>query len=81
VAVNLDLAEADLAAMDPAELVAAVEPRGDAPGGRGIDTLTAEEREHRQSLWWYLLFAAFLVLAAETVLSNRLSRKRVVASS
>ena len=81
VAVNLDLAEADLATMDPAELVAAVEPRGDAPGGTGFESLTAEEREHRQSLWWYLLFAAFLLLAAETVLSNRLSRKRVVASS
>jgi hypothetical protein len=55
-------------------------PRSDAPAVTGAEPLTAEEREQRQSLWWYLLLSAFLVLAAETVLSNRLSRPRATAS-
>jgi hypothetical protein len=80
VAVNLDLSESDLSALDPEVLAAAVRPRSDAPAATGADPLTAEEREQRQSLWWYLLLSAFLVLAAETVLSNRLSRPRATAS-
>lgn len=81
VAVNLDLSESDLAAFEPDVLAAAVRPRSDTPETpAGMESLTDEEREQRQSLWWYLLLAAFLVLAAETILSNRLSRKRVVAS-
>jgi hypothetical protein len=75
VASNLDLAEADLTPMDPADLAAAVEPRGavdqasDAP-----PQLAPEERERPQSLWWYLLVAAFVILAAETLVGNQLSR-------
>ena len=75
VAANPDPAEADLTPMMPAELVAAVEPlagESGAPAQAGV--LTPDERERRQSLWWYLLAAAFALLAAETVLSNRLSR-------
>ena len=37
--------------------------------------MTREEAERRQSLWWYLLMAGLLLLAVETVISNRLSRK------
>ena len=37
--------------------------------------MTREESERRQSLWWYLLMAGLLLLAAETVISNQLSRK------
>ena len=37
--------------------------------------LSREDAEQRQALWWYLLFAGLLLLAAETVISNRLSRK------
>jgi hypothetical protein len=80
IAVNLDLAESDLASLDPETIAAAVGPRGDSPALAGSETLTAAQREQRQSLWWYLLVTAFLLLAAETVLSNRLSRKRAVAS-
>ena len=36
--------------------------------------MTREESERRQSLWWYLLMAGLLLLAAETVISNHLSR-------
>ena len=34
-----------------------------------------EEAERRQAIWWYLLMAGVLILAAETVISNRLSRR------
>lgn len=75
-AVNVDRAEANLEAFDPQELVSAV--------GTGTDTgtaaaaeaasLTLGERERQQSAWWYLIVVAFLLLAAETVLSNRATR-------
>ena len=41
---------------------------------RGEAALTTEEHESRQALWRWLLVAACLFLAAETVLSNRLPR-------
>lgn len=75
IAANVDLAESELSTMDPAALVAAVEP----PGSTGerltrTEAPSAEEREQRQSLWWYLLIGAFVLLAAETALSNRTRR-------
>jgi hypothetical protein len=80
VAVNVDLAESDLSHFDPAELVASVTARSER-GADGADRSlfegTAQELERRQAVWWYLLFAALLVLAAETVFSNRLSRRAV----
>ena len=76
IAVNLDLAESDLTPLDPAEFAAAVEPRAGAAVPSGVETpLAPEERERRQAVWWYLLVAAFLLLAGETVVSNRLSEK------
>jgi len=80
VAVNVDLAESDLSHFDPAELVASVtarSERGADGANRSLFEGTAQELERRQAVWWYLLFAAVLVLAAETVLSNRLSRRAV----
>ena len=79
IAVNLDPAESDMARIDPAVLVRAIAPRASA-NSSAADTvsLTAEARERRQSVWWYLLVAALLALAAETVLSNRLSRHGAV---
>ena len=62
--------------MDPRELVAAAT-------GRAVSDIdqrplaaapTPAEAERRQAIWWYLLLAGILVLAAETILSNRLSR-------
>ena len=78
VAVNVDLAESDLSHFDPAELVASVtarSERGADGANRSLFDGTAQELERRQAIWWYLLFAAVLVLAAETVFSNRLSRR------
>ncbi|HUH13724.1 MAG TPA: BatA domain-containing protein [Longimicrobiales bacterium] len=77
VAVNLDRSESDLSALDPAELVTAVAGAEAPEGGArpsAAAALAPETREKRQSVWWYLLAAAFVLLAVETVLSNRLRR-------
>jgi hypothetical protein len=80
VAVNVDLSESDQSHFDPAELVAAVTARGERSAARGNDAVfegTAQELERRQAVWWYLLFGAVLLLAGETMFSNRLSRRAV----
>ena len=78
IAVNLDPAESDLTPLDPAELIAAVTGKAtQTTTSKGIDAaaeLTAEEAEKRQGLWWYLLLAGVLLLVAETVVANQLSR-------
>lgn len=73
VAVNAEAAESDPARVPQAEVIATVAPRAAeaAVAGDG-EVLSAEERESRQSLWWFLLVAAAILFAAETVLSNRL---------
>jgi hypothetical protein len=75
VAVNVDAAEADLAHMDPAELVAAVTRNSGAAQGAVASDATPEEAEQRQTLWWYLLAAAVMLLAVETVVANRLTMR------
>jgi hypothetical protein len=74
-AVNLDTAESDLARLDPEELVAAVTFRdaSTALAGAGSSGETRDAQERRQGYWWFLLFGAFVLLAGETLLSNRLS--------
>ena len=75
VAVNLDPAESDLTPMDPRELVAAATGHATPEGGRvTASTVTAEDYERRQAIWWYLLLAGILMLAAEMIVANRLSR-------
>ena len=77
VAVNLDGAESDLATLDPRELVASVTGHATAPANEPTapQEMTREETERRQGLWWYLLFTGLLLLAAESAIANRLSRK------
>ncbi len=72
VAVNVDASESRLARLDPQELTAAVTRPGDS-GPAAAAELAPEEKERRQGWWWYLLFGAFVLFAAETVVSNRLS--------
>src|SRR5436190_4515573 len=76
-AVNLDPAESDLAALDPRELVASVTGHATAESAEPTmaQEMTREEAEKRQSLWWYLLVAGVLLLGTETMISNHLSRK------
>jgi len=72
---NVDLTESDLSPLDPRELAAAV--AGRAPGtiaGLSSGRPSDEAQAQAQRLWWYLLVAGGLFLAAETLLSNRLSQ-------
>ena len=78
-AVNIDPAESDLTPIDPAELVAAVTGRATQVSATPVTpTETSEadvkDAEKRQALWWYLLLTGLLLLAVETVVSNRLSQ-------
>jgi hypothetical protein len=73
-AANVNISESNLEAMDPKELVAGVTGNG-APGSAGAqDVVPDEAQELAQRVWWYLLFAGILLLIAETVLAQRLSR-------
>lgn len=74
-AANVDLSESDLAPLDPRELAAAVagRPPGDVAGLSGPRP-SDEAQAQAQRLWWYLLVAGGLLLAGETLLSNRLSQ-------
>jgi hypothetical protein len=73
-AVNFDASESDLASLDPEEMAGAVtHEQGADVARRGEAVLTTEEHESRQALWRWLLVAAGLFLAAETLLSGRLT--------
>ena len=77
IAVNIDPAESDLTPLDPAELVATVTGRASqaAPEATVAPAeLTPEEAERRQAIWWYLLMAGLILLAAEMSVANYLSR-------
>ena len=74
IAVNVDAAEADLAHLDPQELVAAATATTTKAVQADAAPAAPEQQEARQTVWWYLLLGALFLLAVETVLSNRLSR-------
>ncbi len=76
VAVDIDPVESDLSAMDVGEFAGAVTGRaGPQQAASGApEPLTPQDLERRQALWWYLLFGGLLLLATETILSNRISR-------
>ncbi|MCG6955153.1 MAG: BatA domain-containing protein [Gemmatimonadetes bacterium] len=80
IAVNPDLTESALARLDPAELAAQVTaPATNETGGPrfgGAETLRRADLEKRQSVWRYLLYAAFGLLLLDTLLSNWVSRRR-----
>lgn len=74
VAMNLERTESDLTRTDPEEIAAAAVWRAGGAVETGAEvSATPEEIEGGQSGWWYLLILAFLLLIAETALSNRLS--------
>jgi hypothetical protein len=76
IAANVDLAESDMAGIDPQEVVAGATglAGGAAPAGTNA-TVTNEERERSQRVWWYLLFGGLLLLTGETLLANSIRTK------
>ena len=75
VAVNPNTVESELGSFPEDELVRAVTPASpNTTATSSIATLSIAEREQRQTMWWYVLVLALLLLAAESLLSNRLSR-------
>lgn len=75
-AVNLDRREADLTALDPEELLASVAwSSGADVSGEQATEFSPARVEAGQSVWWYLVIVALLLLLTETALSNRLSRR------
>jgi hypothetical protein len=49
---------------------------GSTVGGVAVsDAPNREDTERRQTIWWYLLALAGVLLATETLMSNRLSRR------
>ena len=74
IAVNVDPAEANLAHLDPAELVAAASANTTTHQAVDAGTAPPAQQEGRQTVWWYLLLGALFLMAIETVMSNRLSR-------
>ena len=76
VASNVDSVESDLAAMDPQDIVAAA-TTGAADSARssaaGLPP-PPDAQEQSQRLWWYLLCLGIVLLGADTLLSNRMSK-------
>jgi hypothetical protein len=73
-AVNVDVRESDLTAVDPEELAAALRAAGDADAiERAAVEASPVEREASQGLWRYLVLAALALLVAEVFVANRLS--------
>src|SRR5690606_22391231 len=71
-AVNVDPSESELSVFDPEEMRLALNAAAAAtPESTSEIGLTLAERERRQNGWWYLLIGVFILLAAETLFSNR----------
>ncbi|MEZ4425744.1 MAG: BatA domain-containing protein [Gemmatimonadota bacterium] len=79
IAANVDRAESTLTELDPDVIVAAIgSTPTDAPTAAGDGRDEGEIRraqEARTPVGWYLLFVVFGLLALETALSNRASRR------
>ena len=75
IAVNVDRGESDLASLDAEAFVAASTAPDTlaaiAAADPGSASLTPAERERRQGVWWYMVLGALLLLAAESLWSNR----------
>jgi hypothetical protein len=74
IAVNVDVTESDLTALDPELFATAMLARTGTDTTAADAALTAKDLESAQSLWWYVLAATVLLLGAESLLANRLSR-------
>ena len=78
VAVNLDPEESDLSLLPTTEFVATATGRAAVTAtGQSLEnpTLTREDMEKKQAVWWYLFAAGATLLLVEAVLANRLSKR------
>jgi hypothetical protein len=73
VAVNVNFTESDLSRITEEEVRAAIETTA-VDTKSSTEEATPAENERRQAIWWNLLVMAALLLAAESIISNRLSR-------
>jgi hypothetical protein len=72
VASNVDLSESDMTPLDPAEVSAAAMGHAGGSSDSASNAPPSDEaQEGAQRVWWYLMFAGLLFLAAETVVGNR----------
>jgi hypothetical protein len=61
--------------MDPLELVAGATGRAGGAAAAGTNvTPTDQDHERNQRVWWFLLFAAVVLLGLETLVGHRISR-------
>jgi hypothetical protein len=75
VASNVDTAESDVTPIDPKIIVAATTGGADArQANASAQPLTPDAQERSQRLWWYMLCLGILLLGADTLISNRLSK-------
>ena len=75
VASNVDTAESDLTPIDPREIVAAATGGPDAARQANASAPpTPEAQERSQRLWGYMLCLGIVLLGADTLISNRLSK-------
>jgi hypothetical protein len=79
IADNVELEESNLARIDAQELVAQVGTAAVGPDSGGdfeqAIEMRMEDLERRQSLWRWILIAAFSLFVGETLISNWISRK------
>ena len=71
-AANVDIAESDFTTVPAQNFKDAIAP-GAAGGTANMATVTPLDHEQQQGIWWYLLVIALALLAAETLLGNRIS--------
>ena len=70
----LKLGQARGAALSAAVTGKATQAVAATPGPTETTEADVKDAEKRQALWWYLLLTGLLLLAVETVVSNRLSQ-------
>jgi hypothetical protein len=73
-AVNVDRVESGFESFDPQLLVRSLSLAPEGVASPATGELPIADRERAQGAWWYLIVLAFLLLAGETVLSNRFPR-------
>jgi hypothetical protein len=79
VAANVAPDELDFATFDVARLTNALQPPGSGvtPAAAVDPQVTLAEREQKQSMWWYVLAVAAVILFTEGLLALRTSAQRL----